>query len=194
MSDGSGVHCPRFYHEFDYPELPWDDNDSVDFCPSCEGTIHLVADVTIKHKIAKTKDEIDFVEAIIRRHPMTKLIEAADELEDMHKQVCYENGEHPDEVDTPYLIGAGCIRSAYHTARESAGEVEVKPLVWVKHYTHEETGRYEAKPEHIGEAYHVNNEGWWFALDVLNKCDGIEDAKAAAQADYERRIRSALEE
>ena len=51
-------------YEFDYSELPWDDNYSVDFCSSCDAPIHLVADVTVKHKIAKDADEIDFVVAI----------------------------------------------------------------------------------------------------------------------------------
>lgn len=64
MSNNSGITCPHCAYEFDASELPWTDNFSVDFCSSCDAPIHLVADITIKHKIAKTADEIDFVEAI----------------------------------------------------------------------------------------------------------------------------------
>jgi hypothetical protein len=70
-------------------------------------------------------------------------------------------------------------------------EVQVKPLEWEMFWKQDEEHREIANPP-IGDSYHVSARGWWFGLDVLNKCDGIEAAKAAAQADYEARIRSAL--
>ena len=30
-------------------------------------------------------------------------------LRSQHEQVCYENGDHPDEVDTAYSVGADAI-------------------------------------------------------------------------------------
>ena len=33
-------------------------------------------------------------------------------LEGLHNQVCFENGDHPDEVNTAYSIGADAIARA----------------------------------------------------------------------------------
>ena len=30
-------------------------------------------------------------------------------LMEVHKRVCFEHGDHPDEVDTPYSVGAEAI-------------------------------------------------------------------------------------
>lgn len=64
MDVGSGVMCPHCDYEFEYSELPWDDNYSVDFCSSCDAPIHLVAVVRVKHKIAKDADDIDFADEV----------------------------------------------------------------------------------------------------------------------------------
>lgn len=69
---------------------------------------------------------------------------------------------------------------------------KVKPLEWEMFWKQDE-GRRETAKTVLGETYHVSSEGWWFPLWNLNECDGIDAAKAAAQADYEARILSALE-
>ena len=43
---------------------------------------------------------------------MTNETKARSALMEMHRQVCFENGDHPDEVDTPYSVGADAITRA----------------------------------------------------------------------------------
>jgi len=80
------------------------------------------------------------------------------------------------------------LRAAAHTRAEAAG-VKVKPLEW-------DGDRHRAKT--IVGNYSISKsiifDGWLWALDgVLTEVAPSEDeAKAAAQADYERRILSAL--
>lgn len=67
-----------------------------------------------------------------------------------------------------------------------AGEVAVKALEWNDNnigvsYADTPFGRYRA-----------TNSGWWFGADHLTYAPSKEAAKSAAQADYDRRIRSAL--
>ena len=67
-----------------------------------------------------------------------------------------------------------------------SGEVAVKALEWNDNnigvsYADTPFGRYRA-----------TNSGWWFGADHLTYAPSKEAAKSAAQADYDRRIRSAL--
>ena len=41
-------------------------------------------------------------------------------LMEVHKRVCFEHGDHPDEVDTPYSVGAEAIEHLLITNVESA--------------------------------------------------------------------------
>lgn len=68
----------------------------------------------------------------------------------------------------------------------------VKPLVWELFWDQSKGHREQAIAfDYI--PYNVSEEGWWFPLGRLNKCGGLEAAKAAAQADYTARILSALD-
>lgn len=58
------INCPLCEYEFCPTELPWTDDDEVDQCPSCDGAICIVPDITVRHKVALTRDEIDFVDAL----------------------------------------------------------------------------------------------------------------------------------
>ncbi|KGM44454.1 hypothetical protein JY97_00440 [Alkalispirochaeta odontotermitis] len=60
----TGVFCPHCLMEFDFTELPWTEDETIDECPSCEKSICLTAIISVKHKIAKTEDDLDFVNAI----------------------------------------------------------------------------------------------------------------------------------
>lgn len=67
-----------------------------------------------------------------------------------------------------------------------SGEVAVKALEWNDNnigvsYADTPFGRYRA-----------TNSGWWFGADHLTYAPSKEAAKSAAQAEYDRRIRSAL--
>lgn len=77
------------------------------------------------------------------------------------------------------------------TTENQVETFRVKPLEWAL-FWNQEKGHREYAVHPFGHTYHVSNEGWWFPLDVLHPCDGIEAAKAAAQADYDRRIRAAV--
>lgn len=90
--------------------------------------------------------------------------------------------------DCPQCVASKFTCDAHiHPAPTVSGEVAVKPLEWKT----EPTGSM-----HSAEFYHVNRERGRFYLYLVN--DPVSDhataeaAKAAAQADYERRIRSAL--
>ncbi|MFV1644899.1 hypothetical protein VWZ82_12825 [Phaeobacter sp. JH20_41] len=77
--------------------------------------------------------------------------------------------------------------------RENADGVKVKPLVWEYHPAG------EMASDSVGKSYIVDTRGkrttflrWpqGFAPEI----NSLDDAKAAAQADYERRIKSVLED
>ena len=68
----------------------------------------------------------------------------------------------------------------------------VKPLVWRPFWNQEDGLRLCALAMAQYE-YHASEKGWWFALCALHETDGIEDAKAAAQADYTARILAAID-
>src|SRR5690554_5374742 len=72
--------------------------------------------------------------------------------------------------------------------------VGVKALEWTPFWPEnpEMAGR-ECAQTAFGTVYHVSSEGWWFAMCELNKHTSIDEAKAAAQADFIARILSALE-
>ncbi|AHD10044.1 hypothetical protein [Phaeobacter gallaeciensis] len=92
--------------------------------------------------------------------------------------------------------------TTYRQARESADGVKVKPLVWSEDEEHA-MGYRENSLTLIGPYWvedHENSGEWRtyfdsFAGDVfISGSDSEEDAKAAAQADYEARIKAALED
>jgi len=124
-----------------------------------------------------------------------KLIEAADELARASQDLIDDDGPYW----MSYVIRA---LTAYRAARESAGEVEVKPLAW-DDLSNEDGGWLKANIE-FGHDYSLmsyENDTWgWFTSFKTSRgysgCQGkgltMDDAKAAAQSDYARRIRSAL--
>lgn len=100
----------------------------------------------------------------------------------------------PREAEAIMAEAAAIARAEAAEARIAAleaerGRVAVKPLEWKPFHTGD--GR-EYTDAPFGISYHVSREGWWRPLDGLNECNGIEAAKAAAQADYEQRVRSAI--
>ncbi|MCP3653596.1 MAG: hypothetical protein GY766_01675 [Herbaspirillum sp.] len=126
---------------------------------------------------------------------MNNLIKAADELagaiDDERNMVCQDFGMQQDAS-----LRTDTALTAYRTARNEQGEVKVKPLVWdgLKSgpyvITIHERGIADlhnyAEPDEDG--YPERMKGGYLTLV------SIDDLKAAAQADYETRIRSALEE
>lgn len=83
--------------------------------------------------------------------------------------------------------------TAYRAARNEQGEVKVKQLVW----EHHPAGAIAATP--TGFAYILDTRGKHRVTSIKGfnprrEFDDLEAAKAAAQADHETRIRSALEE
>jgi hypothetical protein len=96
------------------------------------------------------------------------------------------------EFDENFVREREMISSALRHAAQSGGEVRVKPLEWLAcaDGTHHDTGcQYEV--EHLGKSWRAIRAvtcGGSYICDA----DTIELAKAAAQADYEQRIRSAL--
>jgi len=72
-----------------------------------------------------------------------------------------------------------------------ACDVGVKPLVW-ELFWKQDDGTREAADTVFGQTYHVSDKGWWRIFEKLRPCDGLDAAKAAAQADYTVRILSAL--
>lgn len=122
-----------------------------------------------------------------------KLIEAADEL----AEAVWQNKGLPTSVLDHVKASSRVQRAltAYRTARDSAGEVKVRPLVWEC----EAGWRWKGTPP---DGFFSSVAKWvWEAPNGGFKHAGskevfttIDDAKAAAQADYERSIRSALAE
>ena len=119
-----------------------------------------------------------------------KLIEAADELADRFDMVVQDIcNDEPAEPNA--LAAALCALTAYRTARESAVEVKVKPLVWEWYWASTPCGPYS-----LYEGF-KNEAGSWYVCwsgTVIAHAHSLDAAKAAAQADYETRIRSALAE
>jgi hypothetical protein len=119
---------------------------------------------------------------------MTDLIKAADALAEAvneqlsYMDLCGDKGDLERNMRTTL--------TAYRQARESADGVKVKPLVWVKPPDWKdcdlcsEDGFYE-----ICEGQLLFNPG----SEVGSIFETLEDAKAAAQADYEARIKAALD-
>ncbi|MFV1694251.1 hypothetical protein VXL39_02205 [Phaeobacter sp. JH20_25] len=135
---------------------------------------------------------------------MTNLIKAADALaeqmrliEEEAKRTIEWDEEDPirmlDWFDTEWINSL----TAYRQARESADGVKVKPLVWIEvpaystwYYAKTEVGEYRCGWDH--------SRGFYFTMvgnDVvgLKFMKGLTEAKAAAQSDYEARIKAALE-
>lgn len=105
----------------------------------------------------------------------------SEELRRRAKPQCGSMGNiyHPDEA---------ILREAASRLQAPAvAGVEVKPLEW----SHYDNGTAWAVST-CGLAYQTAQDGWRHHNGTYNAADGIEAAKAAAQADYERRIRSSL--
>lgn len=122
---------------------------------------------------------------------MNNLIKAADDL----AEAVWQNRGLPTSVLDHIKASSRVQRAltAYRAARESAGEVRVKPLVWEC----EAGWRWKGTPP---DGFFSSVAKWVWRLpnggfkhagskDVFT---AVEAAKAAAQADYETRIRSAL--
>jgi len=96
------------------------------------------------------------------------------------------------------------LLTAYRAARESAVEVEVKPLVWEvwekaeggstvwKGYSGEQFYKAVVHCDGSGAVYDLCCLGGAFRIEADTGANGADFYKAAAQADYARRIRSAL--
>ena len=117
---------------------------------------------------------------------MNNLIKAADELAGIVRR-------EMAHYDDPECMMAAL--HAYRTARNEQGEVKVKPLVWEC----EAGWRWKGVPP---DGFFANVAKWvWSDMNGKFKYGGskelfstVEEAKRAAQSDYETRIRSALEE
>ena len=115
---------------------------------------------------------------------MNNLIKAADELADIVRREM----AHYDDPE-----GMMAALHAYRTARNEQGEVKVKPLVWCNKEC-------SAIRKSICGFYQVGFSHWgkWYLTTPLktvgDQYHSLGSAKRAAQADYETRIRSALEE
>jgi hypothetical protein len=89
---------------------------------------------------------------------------------------------------------ARAVDRAYRQARESADGVKVKPLVWHASHIKPWSGDYHTVP--TGYTVRCADEnGWKWAspLGAFGFQSSPEGAKAAAQADYEARIKAALD-
>lgn len=119
---------------------------------------------------------------------MTDLIKAADALASHVESVAewMRSNGYDDSADLDAL-------SVYRQARESADGVKVKPLVWEGDFAHTSLGGYyhiEHGNEHVLVLkFHTGSSQTGIAI----KYD-IPAIEAAAQADYESRIKAALEE
>lgn len=134
---------------------------------------------------------------------MNKLIEAADRLRDLVQEQ-FENGCeicHGDCGSANPTVARCPVRrrhtalTAYRSARESAGEVKVKPLVWEC----EAGWRWKGMPPDgffpsVAKWVWSDMNGKFKHLGSKDLFSTVEEAKAAAQADYETRIRGALAE
>ena len=123
---------------------------------------------------------------------MNNLIKAADDLagaiDDERNMVCQDFGMQQDAS-----LRTDTALTAYRTARNEQGGVKVKPLVWCN-----KEG--SAIRKSICGFYQVGFSHWgkWYLTTPLktvgDQYHSLGSAKRAAQADYETRIRSALEE
>lgn len=68
---------------------------------------------------------------------------------------------------------------------------EIRHLKWSL-FWYQEEGRRECAVTPFFTTYNASAEGWWTFLGPLNPCDGIEAAKAGAQADFEAKVRECL--
>jgi hypothetical protein len=84
-----------------------------------------------------------------------------------------------------------------------AGEPKVRPLEWVDRIVDDEGGGSDvvgsaaqtAYPQQYWTSLHHEEDGKWrlyFGLSIIGRFETEDDAKNAAQSDYETRIRSAL--
>ena len=121
---------------------------------------------------------------------MTDLIKAADALaEAVNEQLSYRD-LCGDKGDLERNMRNALV--AYRQARESADGVRVKPLVWEGDFAHTSLGGYyhiEYGNEHaLVLKFHAGSSQTGIAV----KYD-IPAIEAAAQADYESRIKAALD-
>lgn len=94
------------------------------------------------------------------------------------------NRDHDEAIKFADKVGG-----TYEIAPSPAPVAEVKPLEWEGYWAAAPYGPYS-----IWEGF-ANEEGAWcvsWSGSIVAHAHSLEDAKSAAQADYERRIRSAL--
>lgn len=78
-------------------------------------------------------------------------LQAAEFLDALHKQTCFEQGDHPDEIDTAFSLGADAIRAALTAPQAPTAAVTDQPDL---------TALMETVPVFEGENLH-DDEGTW---------------------------------
>lgn len=85
-----------------------------------------------------------------------------------------------------------CLEAALSTS-VPAGVVGIKPLEWLPHHA---AGRPNCPLEYadtgLSTTYFASGVGWWSPLEHVHPCADLDAAKAAAQADFERRVLACL--
>lgn len=64
----------------------------------------------------------------------------------------------------------------------------IPPLQWAPWWFQDDGYREYARAPEDHDNYHVSDEGWWRSLGYLNKCEGIEAAKAAVEVERRKRL------
>lgn len=130
---------------------------------------------------------IEGAEAIDRL--ATALVAKDAELAAAHKLACANAQDAADESER-----AARAEAAERALAERAGGVKVKPLEWNHGYASVMFGGGYLVTYYAGmeEPAKLETRGWWDG-EPNGYFKTVDEAKAAAQADYERRILSALE-
>jgi hypothetical protein len=98
-----------------------------------------------------------------------------------------------DEMDVWYPEPRG---EATEYIRADLARPKVKPLVWRQYSNNGNCMAETSIGDFVIEDHGENDWGIWLEDNyspILGPCKNLEEAKAAAQADYERRILEALE-
>lgn len=77
-------------------------------------------------------------------------LKAAARLDALHTQTCFESGDHPEEVETPFSLGADAIRAVLFTPLPEPVETPAVDM----------TALMETLPVFAGENLH-NDDGTW---------------------------------
>lgn len=153
------------------------------------------------------ENEYDLRAAQAKADPMTGTaapdsIRIATQFADM-----YRAGAHGAEMDfdaaQKLALSIDDILAALR-ASPAPDRVSVKPLEWSQNWRNDPLTAF-AEAKSIDRTYTVDHDGPRFYVstslllseigsDAIANCETFDEAKAAAQADYEKRIRSALSE